>query len=81
MPETVLKPKQLRRAREALAISTRDAASQLGVRPEELEEWESGGKQPDVDTLESLANIYGRSLDYFLSEFDPPPSRGYLSDD
>ncbi len=68
-------PQQLRKARESLGLSIREAAALVGVAQEVLASWESGQSSPDDGQLWRLAEVYGRTVGYFFSEVPPTPSR------
>ena len=69
---------QLRRAREAIALSAEEVARQLPIDAEVLQQWEAGESEPPLDSLESLAAIYGRSIDYFLTEREEQPKQVFF---
>ena len=66
---------RLRRAREALRMTQKEAAEIIGVHPSTLNKYESGNSEPDFETLAKLAKFYGVSSDYLLDikaeKFDP----------
>ena len=66
MWETIAR--QLRRARESLALSIEDAAGRLSVGERELTAWEEGRARPSVSELQRLAEFYGRSMDFFVKD-------------
>jgi len=65
---------QLRKAREALDLTVAEVAGRMRVDPGILETWEAGVTAPDLEHLERLGEMYGRSIDYFLRETPAPPS-------
>jgi Zn-dependent peptidase ImmA (M78 family)/DNA-binding XRE family transcriptional regulator len=67
-------PEQLRQAREALALSQQDAASQLQVPVDELAAWENGTAEPPIERLWDLSELYRRDLDYFLLRHQAVPA-------
>lgn len=69
---------QLRSARESLALSPGEVAEQLGVMASDVDGWEAGRAEPSVERLSRLAEIYNRSLDYFLRATAPPPRSVHL---
>jgi len=70
-----LVPQQLRTARDALALSRAEVAARVDLDPKELAGWEDGSSEPPVEVLWDLADLYGRSTDYFVRQ-TPPPLRG-----
>jgi len=73
--DTRLVGRQLRRAREALALSLTQVAESTGFDAGDLSRWESGEAQPQLDALWELADIYGRTTDFFFRDLPPAPSR------
>ena len=63
---------QMKAAREVVYLSPDDAARHLGIGAEELVGWEEERSQPSLEALEAVAELYGRSLDYFLSATPEP---------
>jgi len=56
-------------ARERVGLSQDDAAEGVGVKPEQLRQWESGPKVPTVKQARKLAQVYDRPfLEFFSSE-------------
>jgi len=51
-------------AREGRRISQAEIAAIVGVHQVTLGEWERGKSEPNLDTIERLADIYGRSAAY-----------------
>jgi len=66
---------QLRKARETVHLRPEDVATHLGIRPEEVREWEAERSRPDLRQLEALAEVYGREIDYFLKSTPDRPAR------
>ncbi len=73
--EPAIIPRQLRLARESLGLSIEEVAAKLGVSVEELKIWEAGSQTPLVETLWDLADLYNRSVDYFLTPTQPLPEK------
>lgn len=57
-----LKLKELRKNRK---ITQQTIADRFGVTRGTVSNWELGRREPDLGTLEKLAEFYGVSLDYF----------------
>ncbi len=57
-------------ARKESGYALERAAEKLAVKPERLVEWESGGRQPTMRQIETLAKVYHRPLSLF---FQPKP--------
>lgn len=66
---------QLKKARNLLGFTLKEAADELHTRPERIADWEKGGTEPSLQELEALANLYGREIDYFLKETSNPPTK------
>lgn len=73
--ESPIVPEQLRSARESVALSVGETAALLKVSEGELTAWEEGLSQPSVDQLWDLAELYCRSVDYFLHQTEPFPKQ------
>lgn len=61
------------------ALSREELAEKLGIAAETLARYERGNRQPKIETLKKMAEIFGVSVDYFLnyveaSETKNPPS-------
>lgn len=48
-----------------------DVAQRLGITPQAVSKWESGGSLPDCFNLQSLSELYGISLDTLLQIHTP----------
>lgn len=76
MAETqLIKPNQLRQARESMGYSREEVAERLEVTSGEILAWENGIKEPDVEVLWDLAELYGRTTDYFLKDYPSLPTQ------
>ncbi|HUR17006.1 MAG TPA: XRE family transcriptional regulator [Candidatus Limnocylindrales bacterium] len=72
-------PSVMKWARETIGVSLEEAARRAGVKPERVQEWESGKKEPTVAKLRTLAKFYQRPLSvFFLPE--PPPDFSTIRD-
>jgi len=76
--EPLIHPKQLKQARELLGLSREAVAQATGVDVLTLDSWEAGRQEPALPLLESLAELYGRRLDYFLEERPAPPAEVFF---
>jgi transcriptional regulator with XRE-family HTH domain len=59
--------KRIGDARRARGLDVAGLASELGVEPDLVVEWEAGASIPPFDTMARLAEVLGRSLDELLS--------------
>lgn len=63
----------LREAREYLGLSQDDVAAALNLSRPAVTNMESGTRKVDALELEQLAQLYGRSVQYFLGMEDAVP--------
>lgn len=68
----MLKCRELRKER---AISQRQLADRLGISRSTVAMWETGASRPDSQSLKTLSDLFGVSIDYLLDN-NPSPSRG-----
>ncbi|MBM3303104.1 MAG: helix-turn-helix domain-containing protein, partial [Deltaproteobacteria bacterium] len=73
--DNIVKGPQLRKARELLELDPKEVASDLGVDPKQILDWEQDRSQPGLKLLEKMADLYGRGMDYFLRETPPLPGK------
>lgn len=57
---------RLKRLRESAHYSQEDAAALLGISSQEIIKWESGQKNPEINDIIRLTQIYKVSADYIL---------------
>lgn len=60
---------ELRKERNLYQV---DVAKKIGVARATYGAYEQGNRQPDFDTLEKIANLYGVTTDYLLGRSDNP---------
>jgi transcriptional regulator with XRE-family HTH domain len=63
---------RLKKAREDAGLTQIDVARQLGKPQSFISKIESGQYRVDVIQLILIAEIYGKKLDHFVSEYDSP---------
>lgn len=63
---------RLRYARENLGLTLRQVEEATGIGLSSLSEYESGKRDPRLSQLKSLADLYQRSIEFFLSD-EPLP--------
>ena len=68
------KPELLVWARNSAGLSIEEAAKKVGVKPERLQQWETGEKQPTINQLRKLGKAYRRPMAVF---FLPEPPRDF----
>ena len=59
---------KLKAARKSAGISQEVLAEKLGVSRQAVTKWETGRGIPDVDNMMIISNLFGISLDDFLSQ-------------
>ena len=64
--------KRLKYIRERKHLKQNYVAKKLGVHNSTLNKYESGEREPDLETLHKLAEIYEVSTDYLLGRTDYP---------
>ena len=66
---------RLSQLRQEKGLNMREAARQLGMPYTTYVNCEKGTREPNSETLISLAKFYGTSIDYLLCKSDSPPGR------
>ena len=66
---------RLSQLRQEKGLNMREAARQLGMPYTTYVNSEKGTREPNSETLISLAKFYGTSIDYLLCKSDSPPGR------
>lgn len=66
---------RLSQLRQEKGLNMREAARQLGMPYTTYVNYEKGTREPNLETLISLAKFYGTSIDYLLCKSDSPPGR------
>lgn len=72
---------RLRGLRDALELGVDDVATQCGIAPSTLEEYESGNRDIPVSFLHKLAGVYGVELTALLFGEEPRMSSYYVTRD
>lgn len=62
--------KAIKDLRIAQGISQRELGEKLGVCNQTVSFWESGKREPDLDTLIIISDYFGVSVDYLLGKSD-----------
>ena len=57
---------RLKLVREKKGFKQNEAATKVGIKNNTLSSYESGGRQPDYNTLIKLADLYEVSVEYLL---------------
>lgn len=57
---------RLSRLRKEKGLTQEDIASKITISPQAVSKWENGNSEPDLDTLDKLADILGCSVDELL---------------
>ena len=64
---------KLKYYRKQKGVSQADIAKYLGIAPNSYSRYESGNRQPDIETLQKLADFFGVSIDELLGKESQPP--------
>ena len=70
----------IRKYRKASRLTQQELASMLGVTKSAVGNYESGYRDPDIETLTKMASIFGVSLDT-LTGIEPPAKAHIKSDE
>ena len=62
----VITMNRIKHLRTIAGIKQIDLASRLNVRQGTISNWESGKTEPDIESLQRLADIFGTTVDYVL---------------
>jgi len=57
---------RLKKARENTGFTQREVARDTGISQPSIAQYETGAREPDIETLGRLAEFYGISLDWLL---------------
>lgn len=71
---------RLRRLREKKDITSNDLCFKLNVASGTVSRWETGKREPDLETIRRVADILGTSVAYLMGEIDDPSPRVVLVD-
>lgn len=64
---------QLKKLRENSGLSQYSFAAELGVAQSTIGGWESGTREPNLSTLNRIADYFGVTVDYLLGRASAPP--------
>lgn len=64
---------RLKLLRKAKGLLQRDIAEVINCSQAVYSRYENGEREPSNETLKTLADFYGVSVDYILGRDDPPP--------
>ena len=62
--------KKLRELRKEKGISQKELGARLNVCNQAVSFWETGSREPDLDTLREIAEYFETSVDYLLGLTD-----------
>lgn len=75
---------RIREARERQKLHQKDLAAKLKIAQNTLSQYETGKREPDLETLKRIADTLGTSVDYLLerdgTKRESPAQDGELSD-
>jgi len=66
-------PKRLKGLRQSMNLAQEQLASLIGVDRSTISSYESNMRQPSLDTLSRIADVFGVSTDYLLGRTDTLP--------
>lgn len=72
--------KRLKSLRESKQLTQQELADKLNLSRVRYNNYETGKRSPDYDTLQVIANFYDVSIDYLLGNTDNPNSEIVLTD-
>ena len=72
--------KRLKSLRESKQLTQQELADKLYLSRVRYNNYETGKRSPDYDTLQVIANFYDVSIDYLLGNTDNPNSEITLTD-
>ena len=59
-------PSKLKKARENTGFTQREIAKETGISQPSIAQYETGKREPDVETIGILADFYGVSVDWLF---------------
>ena len=65
----------LKSLRENAGYSQAAFARKIGVAQSTVGNWESGSREPNIETLNKLSDFFGVSVDYLLGRDNPPEKK------
>jgi Zn-dependent peptidase ImmA (M78 family)/DNA-binding XRE family transcriptional regulator len=66
-------PERLKHARHKAGMTLRDVENRTGIGQSSLSEYEAGKRAPRLVQLQALAEVYRRSIAFFLAQGEPAP--------
>ena len=67
--------------RKKTGKSQEELAEQIGVSRQAVSKWETGESEPEIAKLKTLAAVFGVTVDFLLSEEEPPEAQTYAHKD
>ena len=67
-------PSRLKELREQRAWTKTETAKRLGVGTSTYSNWEYGLREPDIDRLSQMADLYGVTVDYLIGRSNQLPT-------
>ena len=71
--------KRLKECREKIGITKMEAAKRLRLSQPAYLRYESGGRTPSFQTLESIAYVLNTSVEYLTDKTDDPHPNSYIT--
>lgn len=73
-------PERLTHMRKKRKLTHQNMADSLGITRQGYGYYENGKREPDLNTLQKLADMLGTTTDYLLGRTDEPASRSASSE-
>lgn len=64
--------KRLVSLRKEKGLSREELSNKLGVSYSTIAKYESGSREPDIEMIDKIANLFGVTTDYLLGRSDQP---------
>ena len=65
---------RLRQARQETGLTQQRVAELTRLEPNSIWRYEAGQREPSASTLSSLATLYGKPMEWFLTDDEPEPA-------
>lgn len=63
--------KLIRQARKSAGLTQKELAQKMGIKYQNVTQWESGGRNPKIESIRRIADICGVPVNYFAQDFEP----------
>jgi transcriptional regulator with XRE-family HTH domain len=72
--------KHLRLLRESQKLSQQKLADQFNLAQSQIQSYETGAYEPDINTMIAMADFFGTSVDYLVGRTDTKRNIEHISD-